>query len=309
MTTISLRELGTTLRGAGLTPRALAAWAGTDRLAALPARIPSLARREPVPAAAALALWVAGAEVALDRLRGVPIDALIDHGLAVCDRERASATVAIVPLGPSLLVCDRFDTADEHDLVAWPDDSSHHLVAAIPVGRRRAWLDLGCGSAFAQLARPELARGLAASDRNPRAVRYARIGAALSGIDRFDAIARDIAEPHEPADLITCNAPIPEARNLAIWSRAEPTFFAALWRVIRRCLEPGGEAVVHAARRAIPADLPGERVIVAYAPEFAVLWWRPDAPEREVVAARELTIERPHVDARDRDEALAARRS
>ncbi|MGN6109658.1 MAG: hypothetical protein ACTHU0_31415, partial [Kofleriaceae bacterium] len=60
---MELAALGDQLRGAGLTPRALAAWAGTDRAAALPGRLPALATTEPVPAAAALTLLVAGAEL------------------------------------------------------------------------------------------------------------------------------------------------------------------------------------------------------------------------------------------------------
>ena len=304
MIPVVMHELGTALRHAGLTPRSLAAWAGVARIAALPDRLAALAASPSTPAAAALALLVGGAEVALDRLHKIPLDALRGHGLVAIDGKRARATVAIVPIGPSLIVCDRLDAPDEYELVAWPDDSSHHLATAIPGGRRRRWLDLGCGSGFAQLARPELAHALAAIDRNPRAVHYARTGAELSGIARFGVVAAGVGEHYGQADLVTCNAPMPGAWNLAIWSRADESFFAELWGAIRSALEPGGEAVVHAARRAIPSDLPGERVIVAYAPEFAVLWWRPDAPEREVVAARTLTVERPHLDVQDRDDAI-----
>jgi hypothetical protein len=70
--------------------------------------------------------------------------------------------------------------------------------------------------------------------------------------------------------------------------------------------------VVHAACEAILQaleDAAGERVVVTYTPAsvrgFAVAWWRPDAPDRFVAVRRELQPDRPHIDPRDREEALA----
>jgi SAM-dependent methyltransferase len=296
--------LGPALQRAGLTARALAAWAGTDRVAALPLRVNAMTARDPVPAAVALAVFVAGVELAVDRCRLLPLAELLERDLVERTGDRIRARVAIVPLARSLLVCDRRDARDHEQLVAWPDDSSHHLAGAIPAGRRAAWLDLGCGSAFAQLARPELATALHGIDRNPRAVEFARLGAELSGL-ALTCSEADVAAAHGSAELVTCNAPIPGSSARAIWRRAGEPFFTELWPAIRRCLAPGGMAIVHAARRAIPDELPGERVIVAYADEFAVLWWRPDAPARFASVELVLTRDRPHVDARDRDDALA----
>jgi SAM-dependent methyltransferase len=304
---MSLRILGEQLRAAGLSPRALAAWAGTERLAALPPLLPALRAREPVPAAAALALFVAGAQLAADRCRALPLDALIAAGLL----ERAPgvrARVAILPIGRGLLVCDRADAPDAPELVCWPDDSSHHLAGALPRGRRARWLDLGCGSAFAALARPEAAVRLVGVDLNPRAVEHARLGLALSGIEHAEIALGDAAGDHGDADLITCNAPIPGDPHAAIWRRTDAGFLARLAAAIPARLQPGGLAIVHTAREALPADLPGERVFVAYAPDapaFGVLWWRPDAPARAIDAYRELTAARPHLDPHDRDAALA----
>lgn len=335
----ALATLGAQLRNAGLNARALAAWAGTARLAALPARLetpPSAA----TPAGAILALFVAGAEVARDRLRSLPepaIAALAVHGLVEPGAGRLRARVAVLPLGAALLVCDRLDAPAERELVCWPDDSSHHLASAIPPGRRAGWLDLGCGSAFAPLVRPELAHQIAGVDINPRATRHARLGAALSGIAHLAVSTGDIDDPHPPADLVTCNAPIPElgpprvdpadgglpgaadrhaerARLLVpeVWRRAEAGFFERLWPALQRAVRPGGLIVVHAASAALEpalADAPGERVIATYTPDgvrgFAVAWWRPDAPPRLVQARRALTPARPHVDPRDREDALA----
>jgi SAM-dependent methyltransferase len=379
-----LAALGAQLRHAGVTPRALAAWAGTARIAALPARLEAIGAPDTpaTPAAAVLALLVGGAELHADAWR-LP-DALLAPlaPLATCDLvERAGdhlrARVAIVPLGAALLVCDRLDAAIDRDLVCWPDDSSHHLATAIPPGRRADWLDLGCGSAFAPLARPELAHRITGIDLNPRAVRYAQLGAALSGIAHIAVARGDIADPQAPAELVTCNAPMPDPDDVPaishrphavagphdagslqagadsipaishrphaiagahasgslhgsdssapprsprlrgalpeIWRHADRGFFERLWPALLRAVRPGGLIVVHGACDALQPALaaaPGERVLVRYTPDgvpgFAIAWWRPDAPARLVSTHRALTAERPHLDPRDRDDALAA---
>jgi hypothetical protein len=303
MTTAELATLGAALRTAGLQPRTLAAWAGTDRLSALPHRLAGLARPDPVPAAAALALFVGGAEVMIDRLR-LPVEALVAAGLVERAGDRVRATCAVLPLGAGLLVCDRRDAGDARELVCWPDDSSHHLAGALPTGRRARWLDLGTGSAFAPLARPELATAIEGVDLNPRAIAFARLGVALTGIHHITLEEGDVGAPRSAADLVTCNAPIPDDDDAAMWRHADATFFARLWTAARACARPGAEIVVHARLAAIPDDLPGERRICVYTPPgaraFAVLWWRPDGPTQRLVAHRELTPARPHVDARDR---------
>ncbi|HEX8112459.1 MAG TPA: methyltransferase domain-containing protein [Kofleriaceae bacterium] len=319
-----LAALGARLRDAGLHARGLAAWAGMARLSALPARLDALPAGAPTPAAAILALFIAGTEVERERLRTLP-EAAIDQLAAwqLLDRNAGllRARVAILPLGAALLVCDRLDAPIEQALVCWPDDSSHHLATAIPPGRRTRWLDLGCGSAFAPLARPELAHQIAGVDINPRAVRHARLGAALSGLSQLTISPGDIDDLHEPADLVTCNAPMPDPPGDGdrlrttlpeVWRRTDPDFFTRLWPALARAVRPGGMAVVHAAAASILpalADVPGERVVVTYTPDgvpgFAVAWWHPDAPPRLATARRALTPERPHLDPRDRDDALA----
>lgn len=324
----ALAPLGARLRAAGLSPRALAAWAGTSRVAALPARLNAMAS-EPAkprtPPAALLALLVGGDEVARGELpqAGDVLDALLGRGLIARAGDRLRAELAIVPLGPGFVVCDRLDALIDRELVCWPDDSSHHLATAIPPGRRARWLDLGCGSAFAAIARPELAHHIAGVDLNPRAVRCGQLGAALSGIAHLACTTGDIGDPPagEPAELVTCNAPMPDPvptplaeRGLPeIWRRADPGFFERLWPALRRAVAPGGLIVVHAATDALVPALtgaPGERAIVRYTPErargFAVAWWRPDAADRLAIVHRALTPERPHTEPRDRDDALAA---
>ncbi|MBA3452484.1 MAG: methyltransferase domain-containing protein [Deltaproteobacteria bacterium] len=304
-----LRALGQRLVAAGLTPRALAAWSGTDRISSLPWKVSDLSARDPVPAASGLALLVAGAELPLDRVRRLPIDELVAAGLVETIEDRVRARVAIVPLGASLLVCDRAECDDGVELVCWPDDSSVHLARALPPGRRSRWLDLGCGSAFAPLARPELATAIVGVDINPRAVEHARLGAGLSGIEHLRIERGDVLDDWGSAELVTCNAPIPDEPDAAVWRSADAGFFVRLWSAARRSVAPGGEIIVHCTLSAIPEELPGEQLIVVYTPPstkaFAILWWRPDAPSRRVVGRRAMTPERPHVDLRDRDDAAA----
>ena len=276
-----------------ITTRALRAWAGTDRLSELPRHLDRLARLPLTPAAAPLGCFVAGAEVPRR---------LLGELAAYADGDPARARVALLPIGPSVVVCDRADAPPGPDLVCWPDDSSYHLARAIPPGRRARWLDLGCGSAFAPLCRPELAGTIVGVELNPRAAAFARDGAALSRVAHLEVIEGDVAAATGRFELVTCNAPMP-ADGAVRWRHTDASFFTRLWATCLRCATD--LVVVHATLPALREVPPvGERVIVAYTPEdvdpgFGVLWWRPHAPARLVSGRRLLTAERPHLDAAD----------
>ncbi|MDB4958043.1 MAG: methyltransferase small [Myxococcales bacterium] len=313
--------LGARLRYAGLHPRALAAWAGTDRLSALPALLPALLERDLTPASTLLALFVAGREVPLDRLRlAVDLDALNRLDLIDIAGTSARARSAVLPIGQALLACDRLDTAPSPDLVCWPDDSSYHLALALPPGRKQRWLDLGSGSAFAPLMRPELTTEIAATDVNARAVELARHGAELSSVAHLTSYVSDLAD-EVPADwrgtcsIVSCNAPIPERDDDPYrprWRSTDLGFIERLFAQAASCVAPNGIVVVHGAHDALApviADLPGERTVVVYTPPgargFAVAWWVPGAEPRHVEAKRTLTEARPHLTHDDRIAALA----
>jgi hypothetical protein len=308
-----LAELGSRLRHSGLTPRGLAAWAGSDRLSALPFLLPQLAGAPLTPASALLALFVAGDDVPIDHVRD--LDALHAHQLVDVSGNTVHARVSILPLGQSLLVCDRLDTSDSLDIVCWPDDSSYHLALAVPPQHSAHWLDLGCGSAFASLLRPELAPAITAADLNPRALRYASLGCELSGVHHVTFVVSDLGErvPGElrgTCTLVTCNAPIPEpggAPYRARWKLTDETFMSRLFVHARTFVAPEGMVIVHAAQDALEpvlAELPGHRVVVTYTPldvrGFAIAWWRPDGEDRLVRARRPLTEWRPHLTHEDR---------
>jgi hypothetical protein len=302
-----------------LTPRALAAWAGTDRLSALPYRLPSGPHE--TEAARLFALLVGGDEIALPSHVETPVEetstytileALTDLGLVEVD-SKARANVSVLPLGASLLVCDRLDASGGTNLVCWPDDSSYHLARSIPPGRHERWLDIATGSAFAPLLRPEVADEIIGAEINPRAVQYARLGLQLSGLDgRAQVVEADLTAGIEGAfELVTCNAPIPAAIGPLWRATADPTFFERLFEQVPGVLAPDGMFVLHAELAPIERlveKLPGERVTVSYVPEggrqFGILWWRPDGESRQVVTRRELTEAAPHLTHADRTAAL-----
>ena len=305
--TTDLAELGRQLRAAGLTPRALAAWAGTAHVPALPS-CAGLSRRPSTAAAAALELFVAGRAVAIPAQHGLAplVEPLRALGLVERGDDGVRATVTILPLGEALLVCDRADAPNDQARVCWPDDSSYHLATALPAGRQPRWLDLCSGSAFAPLARPGLAAQVTGIDLNPRAVQFAALGAGLSGRTDVEVVHGDLGDaPSAPGgyDLVTCNMPIPDGGAGPIWRHTSEEAFARLWETCPRYVAPGGLVVMHAVLEALEAglrDAAGERVIVAYTPAheagFGVAWWRPSAPAGFVLTRRSLTSARPHLD-------------
>jgi len=312
-----LAQLGARLRAAGLSPRGLAAWAGSERLSAMPYLLPQLARMPITPASALFALFVAGDDLPVEQ--APELDDLHRHELVDLVDGRVHARVAILPLGPSLLVCDRLDTADSLDIVCWPDDSSYHLALSLPPERYANWLDLGCGSGFAALLRPELAHAIVGADLNARAVRYAELGFELSRISHVRAVTADLGDGvpsslRNGCQLVTCNAPIPEPSGgpyRARWRLTDETFIERMFMHARTFLAPDGMIIVHAALDALEPvleQLTGHRVVVAYTPDgvrgFAIAWWRPDGEDRLVRARRMLANPRPHLTYEDRLDAM-----
>jgi hypothetical protein len=285
-----------------LTRRALAAWCGTDRLSALAGPARRASDRELTPAAAPFALFVGGREVPKKLLRALHLDLLESHGLVETGGDQVRATLALLPLADGLLACDRLDAPESHDLVCWPDDSSYHLALSLP-DVREGWLDLATGSGFALLARGGGGSGI---DINARAVRYAEMTSELSD-EYFTASCGDLMslQTWRLASLISCNAPIPDGDPYRpLWRSTIAAFFDRFYSFVRASLRLGGLAVIHATEAALAplADLPGERVVVAYTPEpgFAVAWWEPNGKDRYVTARRPLTPDHPHLTYADR---------
>lgn len=282
--------------------RAVCACLGASALPAVPR---ALAARQLDPAAppATVAIWllVGGAEVALDRAAralGAAWDPLVAAGLIAIEGAVARATAAIVGVGAGVIVGDRLDRAD--GAAPWPDDSSLHLLGALPATRVGAWLDVGTGAAIAPLAAGRRAARTRASDLAPAAIARAGQGAALSGrADVALAVADLLTGAGDGWDLITFNAPVPaehgtEAAGASGWRRA-PAGAAVLerfWAEVGDRVGAGGEVVVHSAIAddpwALHAGRPGAWTVARYTPAgqpgFAVTRWRPDAAdERRLV--------------------------
>jgi len=294
-----VKDLGRQLRRL-LTPRALAAWCGTDRLSALAEPARRAALRELTPAAAPFAVFVAGSEVPASLVeRTLDLETLAHDGLVEVTEDRVRATLALLPLGNSLLACDRLDAAPTDDVVLWPDDSSYHLAMSVPAGD--SWLDVACGSAFAPLWQH---RPAVIADVTDRALARAVLGGMLSDValEPYKANVMD-GVPLRAWDVISCNAPIPDEQG-PLWRATSLAFFEQLYAqaAFARMV------VIHAAERALAplAELPGDKVVVAYTPEpgFAVAWWEPAAAGRYIHVRRPLTDDRPHVTYEDRAAAL-----
>ncbi len=319
---VGLSELGRDLARRGLTARALASWCGTSTLARLPERLPLPERRG--PAADLLALFVAGTPLPPARVRACLGDSLapcLANGLLEERGDTLLAPRAIVPVGRgSFIACDPLDEPHPRAPTPWPDDSSHHLCGALAPVRGARWLDLGTGSAVAPLVMPQVAPFILGVELVPRTAAAAALGAALSGQRNLHLLVGDLDEALPGTwgtwDVVTCNAPIPDAAATALpaaascWHRTDAAFLPRLGRAVQRCLAPGGLAVLHTALAPLEpvlAELGGDALSVVYTPAehpaFAITWWQPHLPARQRAVRRLLTRERPHIDGADRDDA------
>jgi hypothetical protein len=288
--TAALLELGRALRQAGLTERAVLGCFGVSAIA----HIPRGRRYDRRPPPAAVAPWLLAAGGAVDEdlaARALPLAALDDAGLLERTGGAVRARVAIQPAGPhgALAVSDRFD-ADAADAALPPDDSSHHLVSALPRARVGRWLDLGTGTGWAPLAAAGRAATVIAADLNPRAIELARLGAALSGV-ALDLRVADLAAGIDGRfELVTFNAPIPVSKR--------DDLLARFWRAAPALVVPGGEVLVHSV---FPDDLAldGALVVARYTPPgvagFAITSWRPAGPPGRRLVEIALSPAAPHV--------------
>lgn len=305
-------ELGQRLVAAGLNDRGLRGCFGVPCPAHVPRRLAAgLAVPDPMPPAALVPwLFMAGAAVrasdASARLAGdLPI--LLELGLVRADGDHLVATGALLPAGDGIAACDRADR-DDPDAVAFPDDSTYHLLGALPRRAFGRWLDVGTGVGILPLTAGGRAQTVTGTDIDPRALEYARLGAGLSGIDLAlrHADLLEGAEAGGPYDLITFNAPIPGARG-PLYRRGEPDVLERFWATAPPLLAEGGEILAHALLDDDPVvSLPPGAVAVARytpagaEPAFGVIRWSPRPGSRRQRQV-ELRPGRPHVGRADID--------
>jgi hypothetical protein len=162
------------------------------------------------PLATLVRLFVLGVPVELDEAgaAGVPESWLMPHGFGV------STPVRLQPVlhdGVDVTVphdAGRAATGVHPDQVLGVGAASLTLAAATPRDRVARALDLGTGSGIQALLSEDHCRTVVATDRNPRAVGFARLAAALGGVT-LDVRQGDLLEPveGEAFDLVVSNPP------------------------------------------------------------------------------------------------------
>jgi methylase of polypeptide subunit release factors len=142
-----------------------------------------------------------------------PLEELERGGLVERTDRGLRATVKLAPHGDILIACDRFYYGDsdthEADLVTGVS-SPAILLADLTVRRAaRSALDLGTGGGIQALLLAKHCERVVAVDVNPRALDYARLNAALNGIENIDPRLGSWFEPvaGERFDIITANPP------------------------------------------------------------------------------------------------------
>jgi hypothetical protein len=311
------------LRAIGLTSRRVAAYTGTSITAHLPRAI---ARKQPSANHAALPieLWCLGTSQSASLVKYVLGEqwSNLKHLLADDESGSGEPTVrarhAIIPVSndhdDGYICCDFPQHHDVEDDVCWPDDSSHHLLGALPtvaaLGQCPAaislqrWLDVGTGPALLPLHRRTLGCEIVATDINPRAIRYGQFGVALSGRSNIRCeIADGIPKQHGKFDLITFNSPLPAPVATCSWHFAPSSVLDRFVSDAPRYLSDDGTIVMHAlVSLAHINDIAASNTAASmtfYSDEphgVAVVWWRPHCPGSLRRNHRRLSLARPHID-------------
>lgn len=292
-----LGALGRALGERGLRERAVLACFGVRAVVHIERRVAGAPTPDPLPPAA-VAPWLlaAGRPIAVDSARrglGEVLDQLVAVGLVHGEGDVVVPRLRLVPVGRSICACPA--AAPGHG--GNPDDSSAHLVGALPHARVDRWLDLGTGNGYAPLAAADRAREILATDVDDDALACAALGVALSGLTAVRLAKADLFAGVDPGarwDRITFNAPIPGAGDdiLDRFAAAAPAALTA-----------GGEVLLHARAGADDpwCRLDGEVTIARYtpdevAPAFAVIRWRPGRARRIVEVRCTLRPDAPHID-------------
>jgi SAM-dependent methyltransferase len=179
---------------------------------------PALLRRRTAdgsPLSALMRLFLGGLQIARDELSdvlGTPgFDALSNAHLIASESDLWRATVRLVPAGPLVVACDRFERHRDGavDFVVGPSPVSRNLADSTIRRAVDSTLDLGCGSGVLALLAATHSRRVVAADLNPRAVALTRFNAALNGLDHVEAVEGDLFEPvrGQRFDLIVSNPP------------------------------------------------------------------------------------------------------
>lgn len=143
-------------------------------------------------------------------LAPLPLASWVAAGLLHAEDGRIRRAVKLLPVHDLLLAYDEGKPSGTgREFVMGAGRASETLATLTirsPVGRA---LDLGTGCGFQALLAARHAASVTATDRNPRAVGFARFNAALNGMPHVECREGDLfaATGDECFDLIVCNPP------------------------------------------------------------------------------------------------------
>ena len=198
-------------------------------------------------------------------LPGVDLHALVGDGVLVAEGDEWRAPIRLDLLGDVLVVCDR--GAAVRDTVMGVALSTRVLASVTPRRPVATALDLGTGSGVHALAAARHAERVVGTDVNPKALRYAELGARLNDVGSVEWRLGSFFEPvaDERFDLAVANPPF------AISPRSEYEFRDAGMR---------GDALSRTVTAGF-AEVLAERgygcVVCNWAPGPGENWWGPPA--------------------------------
>ena len=210
----TLSDLRDALRRAGYTQRNVAAALG--RRAPFPdIAVDVYLRRLPEGTALAtlIRLFHLGRPVAVNdatrALSPVPVATLEEAGVVETKDGQLSSRLALTAFAGLVLLHDRDDRPLAGSHVAGVAPGSRSLVSLTVRRPVASALDVGTGCGVQALLAARHARRVVAVDLNPRALRLARINAALNGVGHVEFREGDLFEPVEGErfDLIVANPP------------------------------------------------------------------------------------------------------
>jgi SAM-dependent methyltransferase len=151
---------------------------------------------------------------------------------------RFRARLRCSTVGDQVFLHSGYPTIDRDVVYFGPDTYRFiHLLQRTLAGGNRL-LEMGAGTGAAALCLAARYKHLVLTDINAQAVRYARINAALAGVDHIEAICTDIIPPlSEPCDAIIANPPF-------------------IIDSAHRFYRDGGELGITVAQRMVEAALP-----------------------------------------------------
>jgi len=199
-----------------------------------------------------LRLFLAGVPVSLSQARAAlsPMEPKkwVDAGLISIDNDTVEARVKLLPSADWVVAFDRHRRGTPHsqDMVLGVGHATLSLINLSVRRPVRQTLDIGTGCGIQAFFASTHSERVLATDRNPRAIRFADFNTRLNGIANVDCREGDRFEPVRGMTFgfITCNAPFvisPSSGYVSLDGGMEgDRFCASIAQVMPDYLEEGG---------------------------------------------------------------------